>query len=510
MTHNIIVCNGKIATYPAVCFLFICMFFTACSPATDNSNKELYSIVPFVEKAYEIKDSLSVSAAFQYIDSIKANVPYQDIDAYPIYTFKHNCYLNDINNADSAMAYADSMLAVIERNSDYDWNDYKIADANNAKADAYYYKGNYNEAYKWYNKSKEKFTSTDSCLNGSYNFRIAMSQYKEERYEEAANYFKQSFAQQVGCASSLPQHIRMQEILSNVGLSYYRQKKYDSAMLYYAKAMEYIESNKSTYPNKQKSWHGARAVIYGNIGMLYADRNITDSAELYLKNSIMIDEVWSVNIADMLATRINLAKLYLHKKEYENVKEQADMISKKMNELNLPDIQYGLYDVLWQYNEATGNTKMAFHYLQQYTALKDSFFFSQKKALINDLNEGILENERQHEKALYVRNKRISRVTILALVFISITAVFTTIWLIRVVHKRKHKIKQQRNTLTEIAWLQSHEIRKPVATMMGLLHVFNKEDVNDPNNEFIITSMEEQLNDLDKMIRDINNKASNE
>jgi tetratricopeptide (TPR) repeat protein len=247
---------------------YFLVLYVLCNCISCNSSKKPQTfeenIVPFIQNAYSIKDSAGIPVAFRYIDSIASHIPIADMDYYPIYTFKHNCYLNDLQNADSALLYADSMLAVIRRNSDFDWNDYKLVDASFAKADAYYMKGNYKEAYSWYSKNKAKYANSDPCISGSYNFRIAMSLYKEERYKESSQYFISSFSQQQHCDTTLPQLIRMQEILSNTGLCYFNLKMYDSAYYYYNNALNYIKLYSSIYPGKEKQWLGAKAVVYGN------------------------------------------------------------------------------------------------------------------------------------------------------------------------------------------------------------------------------------------------------
>jgi tetratricopeptide (TPR) repeat protein len=399
------------------------------------------------------------------------------------------------------------MLAVIRRNTDFDWNDYKLVDASFAKADAYYMKGNYKEAYAWYSKNKTKYADGDPCLSGSYNFRIAMSLYKEERFTESARSFITSFEQQQHCDTTLPQLIRMQEILSNTGLSYFNLKMYDSAVYYYNKALNYIDIYTNVYPDKEKQWLGAKAVVYGNIGKLFAAKRQNDSAKIYLMQSLAIDDSFSVNVSDMLTVRIALAKLHLTVEKDDSAKLVLDEIGKYIEKYNMPEVRSNYYNLLWHYYYMKGNNKAALETLVDYTLAKDSSYYKQKKALINDLSEGIHEAEAMYEKELYQQNMKISRITIIALVSVSITTLFIIIWLTRVVFKRKKTIKEQLLVMEEIAWLQSHEMRKPVATMKGLLHVYNQNDIVDPNNAFIIKSVEEQLDDMDKKINEINDKV---
>jgi len=66
-----------------------------------------------------------------------------------------------------------------------------------------------------------------------------------------------------------------------------------------------------------------------------------------------------------------------------------------------------------------------------------------------------------------------------------------------------HRIEMQNEQLREIAWVQSHEVRGPVASILGLVELFNSEDPSDPTNGEIVTLLKEAANKLDITIRKI-------
>jgi PAS domain S-box-containing protein len=63
------------------------------------------------------------------------------------------------------------------------------------------------------------------------------------------------------------------------------------------------------------------------------------------------------------------------------------------------------------------------------------------------------------------------------------------------------RIEKQNQRLREIAWIQSHRVRAPVASILGLAHLFNLDD--SPNAE-IISMLKQGAEELDKVIMDIN------
>ncbi len=67
-------------------------------------------------------------------------------------------------------------------------------------------------------------------------------------------------------------------------------------------------------------------------------------------------------------------------------------------------------------------------------------------------------------------------------------------------------LKQQNERLTEIALINAHEIRRPVATILGLLSLFKDTIESEPNRE-LVKHLESVTQELDMVIRRIINKT---
>lgn len=71
---------------------------------------------------------------------------------------------------------------------------------------------------------------------------------------------------------------------------------------------------------------------------------------------------------------------------------------------------------------------------------------------------------------------------------------------------REQKILEQHAALQRIAWSNSHEIRRPICSIIGLVSLLkNTSDGNEKND--CLNALESCAKDLDTMIRDINQKA---
>jgi PAS domain S-box-containing protein len=68
-------------------------------------------------------------------------------------------------------------------------------------------------------------------------------------------------------------------------------------------------------------------------------------------------------------------------------------------------------------------------------------------------------------------------------------------------------IEKQNEVLKDIAYIQSHEIRRPVANIMGLLNIFNYDDLHDPFNKEVMDKLHVSITQLDEMIHQIVDKT---
>jgi PAS domain-containing protein len=70
---------------------------------------------------------------------------------------------------------------------------------------------------------------------------------------------------------------------------------------------------------------------------------------------------------------------------------------------------------------------------------------------------------------------------------------------------RRHmqKIEQQNKKLKKIAWVQSHRMRSPVATIIGLSDLLNRDNPADPMNADILNHIKSLSVQLDEMIKEV-------
>lgn len=69
--------------------------------------------------------------------------------------------------------------------------------------------------------------------------------------------------------------------------------------------------------------------------------------------------------------------------------------------------------------------------------------------------------------------------------------------------KTLSRIDAQTQLLMEIASIQSHKVRGPVATLLGLIKVFDKDDPANPDNAEVLQGIESVTLSLDTIVRDV-------
>jgi DNA-binding NtrC family response regulator len=72
----------------------------------------------------------------------------------------------------------------------------------------------------------------------------------------------------------------------------------------------------------------------------------------------------------------------------------------------------------------------------------------------------------------------------------------------------EEKLKMQNEKLFEIAFLQSHQVRAPVANILGMIHLFNSENPSDPINTQVIKELLGITEKLDNIIYQIVQKTN--
>lgn len=73
----------------------------------------------------------------------------------------------------------------------------------------------------------------------------------------------------------------------------------------------------------------------------------------------------------------------------------------------------------------------------------------------------------------------------------------------------EERLRRQNEALKEIAWIQSHKVRGPVASIKGLMMLIDLDQNSLEDNRQIFTNMQQTIEQLDVIIHEIVNKTGN-
>jgi signal transduction histidine kinase len=269
-----------------------------------------------------------------------------------------------------------------------------------------------------------------------------------------------------------------------IGEIYHVQKNYPFAFSYYRNGLQYarLTTDKSQVIN-----------AYKKIGQLYLQTSQFDSAYYYLRNARIL-------------ARDNMNR---------NNERQAD-------------------ELLAQYFTSRNVYDSALYYTQTAMSIEREIFNHQKSEQIATL-QMLYSFEKKDQELNF--QKKIVRRQYVAIIGVSLILVLTIVLGIKfyklnkvnkqakvdliklnfevaqmnerleeLVLERTEKIKIQNQKLIEFTFFTAHELRGPVARILGLIELAKLKELNDEDRNQILQRLEEATTQLDEVIRLINRK----
>ncbi len=218
---------------------------------------------------------------------------------------------------------------ILETENDRIYYNNQYVSATLLKGYVYYGLGDYKSAYKYYYEARESsYGQGEKCEFAVYDYRISLSLYRQNKFLEAIENFKKSFVNYGVCKNKdFWTEFQRQEILNNIGLSYFKIGKYDSSLFYYDSALSFIKETyklKDVYP---ESLEVAEGVIYGNKGKLYIEIKDYEKAIPLLLKNVEINSKSKYDQRDAITSRVALGEYYLKTNQYDKLTKILDLPS---------------------------------------------------------------------------------------------------------------------------------------------------------------------------------------
>jgi tetratricopeptide (TPR) repeat protein len=247
-----------------------------------------------------------------------------------------------------------------------------------------------------------------------------------------------------------------------------------------------------------------RIRFYNNIAQTYKERKDYDKALSYGNKAVELSYKYN-QPRSLTYSYCWLGESYYYMGQHQkgmNYLNKAIAICTQIKEpYRRMEINYTVYECY----RSTGDFEKALAAYTHGANLKDSLQVIKNANKLNELQSNYEAAKKDKQIAvlnqLNILNKRyVWGVTISALVFL---ALFILILFQYFIIRKNNKHIEGRNTglsdaLTKIAFIQSHEIRKPLSTLLGIMNLIKEEDYK--AGKEVLVMMEKSAQDLDNKI----------
>ncbi len=261
---------------------------------------------------------------------------------------------------------------------------------------------------------------------------------------------------------------------------------YDTAMIYLNKALKI----------NQKNGNKTGALInLSNIGNVHSKKE--EHAEALEYHFEALEIATSLGLKNFIATgKGNVGGIYLSlyknsnspsQNVIDNAQEYLEDAIALCDEINYKAPKIGFLESLIEVFVIQKNYKKAYELTNEKTAINDSLHSSSVKEQLTKLE--IQREIDLKDKDLLIKNKELEIQSLnnqkKSLFYSFAIIVLIIVLFVAFSHYRK-KEKKHHEVISEIKQIQSHEIRGPIATILGLLKLLKDKDRTDKSIEEII------------------------
>ncbi len=499
--------NGKL-------FLIVLplLFILACKSFTNtNINHPGYLDSVMIRAQAGLWDSSHyftvLNAAYKSIKNPGTN------DQWDKYFIAWRYFYYKTKNFPKALLYTDTLLSVSRGAGRAMSDTVNYAKSLFLRGDILLGQHHYDEAFDWYYQAREIiFQTADSCYFSEYTTRLANVSYRQEKYIDAAGYFKLGLAEQSQCTARSPfdLFVNTQGTLDNIAICYSRKGMADSAQLYFDKALGYISEHEKEFPQRADFVALARAVIQGNKADMEIERRNYSLAEQLLKESIAMTEQPKHAPEDAVYSRIKLIKLYLDQSRLPETNTLLQVCGIAMDTIRNADLSATLYRLQSRYYIATNKPLQAYYAVVRYMKIKDSLAADAVPA--TDIHNEFENIDRKSKLQLLEQKTRLQTIYLIILVLGCLMGAAIILLILKNSKQSRRHIKALTQTLEALEKSQeensrlmkvvAHDLRNPIGAITSYIGIILDEQKDHPDYQMLQLMYRSGNNSLD-LINDL-------
>jgi signal transduction histidine kinase/Tfp pilus assembly protein PilF len=500
-------CTSQIRFRGFFLALFPC-FLAACNHAGKHAvNEKEIDILALTDRMAIVNRPKML----QYADSLFRAQKNKTVYCKAGWLMAYANYYDFTGNFERARPYADSAIAIIDRQKleDSVWTRYYFA-AHMKEANIFYKTGDYPQAIEGYFRIKVLAERPGNrCTIGvQLHNNIGLILYRQQKYQAAGRFFKEALGILNSCSAEASVNTLKttieQQIIDNIGQSFAKTGRNDSALVYYHKALYVIGSGKfSADPVQDKvSRAVSRGVVLSNIGEIFLKENKLDSAELYFKENITINAVTYKNeIRNAQHSQLSLAQLYRQRKDYADMKATLGDLRKCLDTVPNSEAELGWRKLMAGYSADINQPLLELEYYKSYISMRDSFDHLKTAFSQADINRELGGKQGELDNIILQQDNQLSHLYLWITVSLSLMAL-VIVGLVYYYYKKGKKnirsllllnseIGEQRDRLEfatvelgksnaekeRILRVVAHDLRDPIGGAATLVNMVINEDL---------------------------------
>lgn len=468
-------------------------FFSACE-RKETATNEVFIFDKTFNRIDSVQKSGNINYALKILDSVRPNISNDDIQNLSnFYIFSSQIRFSDKR---LAYRYADSLLALLNEKKEQEKYKKIYTKALILKSDAYVFYKQYDDALRTYFKTSSLIDKEKDPINYSdFASKIAHIYYVQGRFALAAHYQKEAYTYIQRAKDVYPQtrFYLTQGALNNAGFSYERAGILDSALIFYNKNIQYIQSEEGKATISEHQINAAKIVAFDNLGGLFAKKGNDQLAQKYLEQSIAMND-YAIDPSKISAF-IKLAKVYAHTNKIEKADSILNATSNMLtlDTANLFSNQLKLYRAKSDIYFRQKRYKEGYENLNAYLSISDSLNLLNNTINKIDLAEKFRNLESQDEvksltktnqsKTIYLVGAILFLVMLIPLIMLTLKntkqarkAERDTVKHNRELKKTLKRLESRNRDYAKMMKVMAHDLKNPIGGMVGIANLLLQED----------------------------------
>ncbi len=299
-------------------------------------------------------------------------------------------------------------------------------------------------------------------------------------------------------------------------------------------ALQLSQSALERYKGLHDDWGMCYAMF--QIGEIYHDQKKYPLAINYYYDAIRMGRMMN-DYHQIINVYKRFGQLFLADQKFDSAYTYFHKTLRLARKRNNRSNEMQVHQFLADYYVAVGNLDSALYYTRAAAALEREIFTNQRREQIATMQ--MLYDFQKNERELEYQKKQIRRQSV-AIIGVTLILVLSVIFgyklyllnrtnrkanddliklngeinamnenLEEIVQQRTEQIKHQHEKLVGYAFFTAHEVRGPLARILGLIELAKLKELGDDDRRQIMTRLETAANELDEVIRITNRKLEN-